>query len=59
MTEEKMQLLIIKGVIADMQPKDREGVEAAAADLRRVVAQHNDHGQVALALLVAELAAQG
>lgn len=59
MTDEKLQLLLIKGAISDLQPKDREGVEAAAAELRRVVAQYNDHGLLALALVVAELAAKG
>jgi len=58
MTQEKLQLLLIKGVIADLPSKDRDGVEAAETDLRRMVAQYNDHGKLALALLAAELAAE-
>jgi hypothetical protein len=42
-----------------MPEADRQGVELAAAKLREVVALHNDHGTLALALVGAEHAAEG
>lgn len=59
MTNEKFQLLLIKGVIADLPPDDRKRVEAAETEMRRVIATHKEPGYLALALLGAELAANG
>ena len=59
MTDEKVTLLVIKGVIADLPDADRQGVLLAAAKLREVVALHNDHGTLALALVGAEYVAEG
>ena len=59
MTDEKVTLLVIKGVIADLPDADRQGVLLAAAKLREVVALHNDHGLMAMALVGAELDAEG
>lgn len=59
MNEAKMALLLIKGAISELPPADRDGVEVAAAEIRRAVAQHNDHGVMALALVVAEIDAKG
>lgn len=58
MTNEQQDLLMIRGFIAGLTDEDRAGVSVAAAKLREVVAQHNDHGQLALALVAAELAAK-
>ena len=58
MTNEAQDLLIIRGFIAGLPDEDRAGVNVAAAKLRDVVALHNDHGQLALALVGAELAAK-
>lgn len=58
MTNEQQELLMIRGFIAGLPDEDREGVSAAAAKLREIVALHNDHGQLALALVTAELAAK-
>lgn len=59
MTEEQQNLLIIRGHIAGLPPVDRKGIALAAAKLREVLALHNDHGRMALALVGAELAAEG
>ncbi len=59
MTEERVQLLLIRGAIAELPEADRQGIELAASKLREVVGTHNDHGLMALALVGAELAAEG
>lgn len=58
MTNEEQDLLMIRGFIAGLPDEDRSGVSLAAAKLRDVVALHNDHGHLALALVGAELAAK-
>lgn len=58
MTEEQRTLLIIRGELASLPEADRKGIELAAQKLREVVATHNDHGCMALALVAAELAAE-
>jgi hypothetical protein len=58
MNEAQQQLLLIRGAIYALPEAERQGVELAAAKLREVVALHNDHGVMALALLGAELAAK-
>lgn len=58
MTTEKLQLLLIRGAIAELPVDDRKGIEIAAEKLREVVATHNDHGKMALALVGAEWAAE-
>lgn len=58
MTNEEQDLLMIRGFIAGLPDEDCAGVNVAAAKLRDVVALHNDHGQLALALVGAELAAK-
>ena len=55
MNAEQQQLLLIRGAIYAMPEADRQGVELAAAKLREVVALHNDHGTLALALACAGL----
>lgn len=59
MNEEQHQLLLIRGAIYNLPDADCKGVELAAAKLREVVALHNDHGRLALALVGAEHAAEG
>lgn len=58
MTEEQQTLLVIRGHISGLPDEDRVGVNLAAAKLREVVALHNDHGRMALALVGAEFAAE-
>lgn len=58
MTEEQQNLLIIRGHIAGLPAADRRGIELAALKLRELLAHHNDHGRLALALVGAELAAE-
>ena len=58
MTEEHQNLLIIRGHIAGLPAADRKGIALAAQKLREVIAHHNDHGRLALALVGAELAAE-
>ena len=58
MNAEQQQLLLIRGAIASLPEFDRQGVLLAAAKLREVLALHNDHGVMALALVGAERAAE-
>lgn len=58
MNQERVQLLLIRGAIAELPEADRKGIEIAAEKLREVVATHNDHGKMALALVGAEWAAE-
>jgi hypothetical protein len=58
MNTEKLQLLLIRGAIAELSEEDRKGIELAAEKLREVVKTHNDHGKMALALVGAEWAAE-
>ena len=58
MTEDQQNLLNIRGHIAGLPAADRKGIELAAQKLREVIAHHNDHGRLALALVGAELAAE-
>lgn len=58
MTQEQQTLLIVRGAIASLPEADRKGIELAASMLREVVTHHNDHGQMALALVGAEAAAE-
>ena len=58
MTDEQHTLLLIRGHISGLLEAERKGVELAAAKLREVVALHNDHGFMALALVSAEFAAE-
>ena len=55
--QDKAVLLAISGAIYRMPPEDRAKVEEAAAKLREVIAAGGNHGQVALALVGAEMAA--
>lgn len=58
MNEEQQQLLLIRGAIYALPDEDRKGIELAAAKLREVVKLHNDHGAMAIALVVSEMAAE-
>lgn len=58
MTEDQQTLLIIRGHIAGLPAADRQGIALAAQKLREMIALHNDHGRLALALVAAELAAE-
>lgn len=58
MNEEQQQLLLIRGEIYGLPETDRQGIEIVAAKLREIIAHHNGHGIVALALVGAELAAK-
>lgn len=59
MTEAQQLLLVIRGAIYALPDADRQGVELAATKLREVVKAHNDHGLMAMALVGAELDAEG
>lgn len=59
MNQAQQLLLMVRGAIASLPEADRQGVELAAAKLREVVAQHNDHGVMAMALVGAEMDAEG
>ena len=58
MSEEKQQLLLIRGAIYGLPDTDRQGIDIAAAKLREIIALHNDHGTMAMALVVAEIASE-
>lgn len=52
--EQVMALRMMRGIIAGLPQADREGVELAATKIREIVLLHNDHGQLALALVCLE-----
>lgn len=60
MTQDQHDLLLMRGTIAGLPESDRKAIEAAAQELRQVVARHDEpgrhHGLLALALVGAELA---
>jgi len=50
----------VRGMVASQKPEDREKTEAAAQELRQVIAKYPDgHGLLALTLLVVEAQAGG
>lgn len=49
------QLIYVRGVVAGLPAIDQEAVKLAAVELREFIARTNDHGKIAMALVVAEL----
>ena len=56
MLQEDKVLMLIKGVMIDLPPEDREKIMACAEKLRLAVAEAGIHGSMAVALIVAEAA---
>ena len=54
MNEEQTQLMIMRGFVASMPEAYQKGVKLAEQEMREVILKYNDHGKVALMLLVAE-----
>lgn len=57
MTPEQIVLTMIRGTIASMPTADQDAIRVATEELRTVITSLGEHGQVALTLLGAELAA--
>lgn len=57
MANEQTALLILKGVISDLEPEDQERIREAAARIRQVVAEYDSLGTVALSFVMMETAA--
>ena len=55
MTEDEQTMLLIKGTIADLPPADQATVAECAEKLRGILRAYGPHGNVALALVGAEL----
>ena len=58
MSPARLQLLLIKGALADLPPEDQQKIQEMAAKLREVLAGDKAHGYVALGLIGAEAAAE-
>lgn len=58
MNEAQQRLLMVQGVIFGLPEDDRKQVEAAAVELRTLIAARKEHGVMALALVGAELDAK-
>lgn len=56
--ESKVQLLLLRGVVAGLPAADQERVHALAAQLRAEMTANGDLGRVAFALVGAEMAAE-
>lgn len=54
----RVQLLMIKGVISELPQEQQDKINAIATTFRNVIAANGDLGAVALALVGAELAAE-
>lgn len=53
--EASLTLALLRDQVADLEPAERERVEAAASQLRTIVDAFGQHGVLALALVGAEL----
>lgn len=58
MANTKMELLILKGSISELEAEDQAKVKQAAQEIRDLVAKHGDQGQLGLMLVTLELAAE-
>lgn len=58
MIEAEQNLLMMKGIIADLPEADRGEVTICAEKLRVTVREHEPHGSIALALVSLEFAAK-
>jgi len=56
MTPEKAQLYLLEGAIREMDEETQIRIDALAAVLRQVLADHGDEAQAAFALVMAEQA---
>ena len=59
MNDDQVTLYAIQGVIRDLPEFQRQGVYLAAAKLREILKEHNDHGLLAFVLVGAELQVEG
>lgn len=58
MSAERAQLLMLRGVIAEMPPEDQAKVSECADKVRAVMAEHGQHGLLGVVLVAAEEAAK-
>lgn len=58
MNEAQQRLLMIRGTIYALPEEDRKLVEAAAVELRVLLAARKEHGVMALALVGSEIEAK-
>lgn len=58
MTSDKVALLAICGAIYQLPAEDRAKVEAAAEKIRKIRTEAGDYGDIAVALVGAEIAAK-
>jgi hypothetical protein len=58
MSDDEVTLLAIKGMIAELEPKDRREFEALTKQIRLMVKKAGNLGTLAVALLGAELQLQ-
>ena len=57
-TEGEVGVLLLKGHMADMPQEDRDKINAAATEFRRLLEASGDAGKIAFALVGCELAAE-
>lgn len=57
-TNDKVQLIIVRGIIASQDKAMQDEIAMVAAELRAVISKYSDAGCLALALLGAEIAAE-
>ncbi len=56
-SEAKVQLLLSRGIVANLPNEDQTLIAQTKAALRKIVEEAGEHGAMALALLGAEIAA--
>lgn len=58
MTNEEQVLLMLQGAHSQMEPADKDKVTEAREAIDAIIANHGEHGQFALSLVGARLAAE-
>jgi hypothetical protein len=48
------ELKMLKGLVADLPPEERDNVNRAADEIRKVVIEWDDAGKIALAIVAIE-----
>lgn len=58
MSQEKMVLYMLRGVIDEAPAEDKQKIGEAAEKIRVVIAEYGDNGKIAVALVGAEITAE-
>lgn len=51
MTGEEIQLLVLRGLMSQLPPAERDKAEACVQQLQQMISEHGDPGKLALAIV--------